>query len=73
MPLVLLNTNPIIRYLTQDKPNQAERARDLKIPGQQSYRRALELWVTPTARAGFCGCAVSCAGGEVEDLNGCQL
>jgi predicted nucleic acid-binding protein len=29
MPLVLLDTNPIIRYLTQDNPEQAARARAL--------------------------------------------
>lgn len=29
MPLVLLDTNPIIRYLTQDAPDQAARARVL--------------------------------------------
>lgn len=29
MPLVLLDTNPIIRYLTQDNPDQAARARAL--------------------------------------------
>ncbi|MBI2323122.1 MAG: PIN domain-containing protein [Chloroflexi bacterium] len=102
MPLVFLDTNPIIRYLTQDDPGQAARARDLfeqaargevtlyvsesvvvevvnvlssrvtyhlprrevvrhlgnifslrgfKIPGKQTYRRALELWVnTPSVR-----------------------
>jgi predicted nucleic acid-binding protein len=29
VPLVLLDTNPIIRYLTQDDPDQAARARAL--------------------------------------------
>ncbi len=92
MPLVFLDTNLIIRYLTQDSPDQAARgevalyvsesvvveavnvlssqvtyhlprrevARHLgnifsmsgfKIPAKQTYRRALELWVsTPPVR-----------------------
>lgn len=102
MPVVFLDTNPIIRYLTQDDPDQAARARALfeqaargevtlyvsesvfvelvnvltsrvtyhlprpdvqrhvanilslrgfRIPKKQTYRRALELWVsTPQVR-----------------------
>jgi predicted nucleic acid-binding protein len=43
MPLVLLDTNPIIRYLTQDNPDQAARARALF---ERAARGEITLYVS---------------------------
>src|SRR5712692_5721474 len=43
MALVFLDTNPIIRYLTQDNPDQAARARGLF---EQAARGEVTLYVS---------------------------
>src|SRR5258706_3517244 len=43
MPLVFLDTNPIIRFLTQDNPDQAARARTLF---EQAARGEITLYVS---------------------------
>src|SRR5438045_157612 len=43
MPLVLLDTNPIIRYLTQDNLDQAARARALF---ERAARKEVTLYVS---------------------------
>lgn len=45
MPLILLDTNPIIRYLTRDNPDQAARARALF---ERAARGDLTLYVSET-------------------------
>jgi predicted nucleic acid-binding protein len=43
MPLIFLDTNPIIRYLTQDNPDQSARARALF---EQAGRGEITLYVS---------------------------